>query len=135
MNQKTLIVSCVEYYSYLKNIPGNNVFHSFEQTAILPMILETGENFPEMDLDFYMGLIDGITSVESDAEENDYPHYKERTACIVEVVSLLERKHHLDELAACTMYYHSQTAAIVADEKSGLYTQPAADIFAAIEKE
>ena len=32
MDQRTLVVSCVEYYSDLKNIPSNKVFISFQQS-------------------------------------------------------------------------------------------------------
>jgi len=76
MEQKVLIVSCVEYYSFLKNIPADKVFLSFRQTSILDMILESQKNFPEMDLEFYAGMIDGIVAMESDAEENDYAQDK-----------------------------------------------------------
>ncbi|WP_304509615.1 hypothetical protein [Anaerotignum sp.] len=135
MEQKTLIVSCVEYYSYLKNIPADKVFLSFRQTSILTMILESNRNFPEMDLEFYAGMIDGIIAMESDAEENDYAHYKERIILVSHVVDMLAQKHHLDAIEACTMYYESHTAQVVTDDKTGYYQKMAAEIYAMVEEE
>lgn len=135
MEQKVLIVSCVEYYSFLKNIPADKVFLSFRQNSILDMILESNRNFPEMDLEFYAGMIDGIVAMESDAEENDYAHYKERTALVSEVVALLTKKHTFDTLEACGAYYESQTAKLVSEDKTGYYQKMAADIYAMIEAE
>lgn len=135
MEQKALIISCVEYYSYLKNIPADKVFLSFRQTSILDMILESHQNFPEMDLEFYAGMIDGIVAMESDADENDYVHYKERTSLISEVVAMLAKKHGLEAIEACTMYYESQTAKEVAEDKTGFYQKMAAEIYAMIEAE
>lgn len=135
MEQKVLIVSCVEYYSFLKNIPADKVFLSFRQNSILDMILESNRNFPEMDLEFYAGMIDGIVAMESDAEENDYAHYKERTALVSEVVALLTKKHTFDALEACGAYYESQTAKLVSEDNTGYYQKMAADIYAMIEAE
>lgn len=133
MDEKTLIVSCVEYYSYLKNIPADKVFLSFRQASILAIILESNRNFPEMDLEFYAGMIDGIIAMESDAEENDYAHYKERIILVSHVVDMLAQKHHLDAMEACTMYYESHTAQLVSDDKTGYYQKMAAEIYAMIE--
>ncbi|WP_313530011.1 hypothetical protein [Anaerotignum sp.] len=135
MEEKTLIVSCVEYYSFLKNIPANKVFQSFQQASILSMILESNQNFPEMDLGFYAGMIDGIIAMESDADENDYEHYKERIALISEVVSMLAKKHHLDPVEACQMYYISHTAEMVSEDSTGYYQKIAAEIYALVEAE
>ena len=135
MEQKVLIVSCVEYYSFLKNIPADKVFLSFRQTSILDMILESHRNFPEMDLEFYAGMIDGIVAMESDAEENDYAHYKERTALVSEVVALLAKKYALEALEACEKYYESQTAKLVSEDKTGYYQKMAVEIYAMIEAE
>ena len=49
MEQRTLIVSCMEYYSHLKNIPADKVFSSFEQSGFITMLLDTLRQFPEMD--------------------------------------------------------------------------------------
>jgi len=135
MEQKVLIVSCVEYYSFLKNIPADKVFLSFRQNSILDMILESNRNFPEMDLEFYAGMIDGIVAMESDAEENDYAHYKERTVLVSEVVALLAKTHTFDALEACGAYYESQTAKLVSEDKTGHYQKMPADIHAMIEAE
>ena len=135
MDQKTLIVSCVEYYGYLKNVPANKVFLSFRQASILPILLESNTHFPEMDLDFYAGMIDGMIAIESDAEDNDYMHYKERISLVTEVVFMLAKKHDLDDVAACTMYYASHAAEMVSEDSTGYYQKMAGDIFAMIEAE
>ncbi len=135
MEQKTLLVSCVEYYSFLKNIPANKVFLSFRQASILTMLLESNTNFPEMDLDFYAGMIDGVIAIESDAEENDYLHYKERISLVSEVASMLEKKHQLDAVEACAMYYESHTAQMVSEDSTGYYQKMAEEIFAMVEAE
>ena len=41
MDQRTLVVSCVEYYSDLKNIPSNKVFISFQQSGFIDLILDS----------------------------------------------------------------------------------------------
>ena len=58
MDQRTLVVSCVEYYSDLKNIPSNKVFISFQQSGFIDLILDSHKTFPEMDIDFFVGMID-----------------------------------------------------------------------------
>ncbi|WMI80499.1 hypothetical protein [Anaerotignum sp. MB30-C6] len=135
MEQKTLIISCVEYYSFLKNIPGNKVFQAFQQASILTMIQESHTNFPEMDLGFYVGMIDGMIALESDADENDYAHYEERTSLISQVVSMLEQKYQLDILGACSMYYKSHTAEMVSEDRNGFYQKTATEICAMVEEE
>lgn len=135
MEEKALIVSCVEYYSFLKNIPANRVFQSFQQASIIAMILESNQNFPDMDLGFYAGMIDGIIAMESDADENDYAHYKERTAVISQVVSMLAKKHHLDPVEACQMYYASHTGEMVSEDSTGYYQKIPSDILALVEAE
>ena len=64
MDQRTLVVSCVEYYSDLKNIPSNKVFISFQQSGFIDLILDSHKTFPEMDIDFFVGMIDGLTYLE-----------------------------------------------------------------------
>ena len=56
MDQRTLVVSCVEYYSDLKNIPSNKVFISFQQSGFIDLILDSHKTFPEMDIDFFVGI-------------------------------------------------------------------------------
>lgn len=135
MDQKNVIVSCVEYYSFLKNIPSNKVFQSFKQASILNMILESQANFPEMDLDFYVGMIDGMIAVENDAEQNDYEHYKERISLISDVVSMLAKKHHLDAIEACGMYYESHTAEMVSEDNTEFYKKMASEVYSMVEAE
>ncbi len=135
MDQRTLIVSCVEYYSSLKNIPADKVFVSLARTELLTMILESHQQFPEMDLSFYMGMIDGLIALESDAKEQDYGHYQERTALGIEVVSMLAKKHKMNDMEACGMYYHSKTAEAVSEDKTGYYLKSPQEIFDMIEAE
>ncbi|MBR4015705.1 MAG: hypothetical protein IKI88_05840 [Anaerotignum sp.] len=135
MDQRTLIVSCIEYYSYLKNIPANKVFSSFHRNAILPLILESHEQFPEMGVGFYMGMIDGLIALESDAQADDYLHFEERTALGLEVVAMLAKRHRMNDREACEMYYHSKTAESVSEDKTGYYLKSAKEIFELIEAE
>ncbi|MBQ7085537.1 MAG: hypothetical protein IJM95_09895 [Anaerotignum sp.] len=135
MDQRTLVVSCVEYYSDLKAIPSDKVFSAFEKAGFIDMILDTQKMFPEMGVDFYIGMVDGLTHLESDSSVGENTHHEERTALAAEVVSLLMKKHKMDDLEACKMYYHSKTAASVSDEKTGFYKKAAKEIFDLIESE
>lgn len=129
MDQKELIISCIEEYSYLKNIPANKVFQSFENSSILAMILDSYRTFPQMDTAFYMGMIDGVTAMESDAEDNDYQAYEQRTVLVKEVVAMLMKKHHLNDLEACHMYYESRTAEAVSEDHTGYYKKSPQEVF------
>ncbi len=135
MDQRTLIVSCVEYYSHLKSIPSNKVFVSFEQADFIKMILDTQKMVPEMGPDFYIGMIDGLTYLESDSAGEEYIHYEERTALTTEVVAMLQKKHKMNDLEACHMYYHSKTAESVSEEKTGWYKKSPKEIYDLIEAE
>lgn len=135
MEQRTLIVSCIEYYSDLKNIPSDKVFAAFERSGILETILDSQKLFPEMGKDFYIGMIDGLTHLESDASVGENTHHEERAALAEEVVALLQKKHKMNDLEGCQMYYHSKTAVSVSDEKTGFYKKSAKDLFDLIEAE
>lgn len=135
MKQHEMIVSCAEYYSYLKNIPAHAVFQSFDRNGILHILLDTQRQFPEADPDFFMGMIDGLLALESDAGEKEYGHYTERAALGTAVIALLAQAHKLDDVEACRMYYTSKTAAALSEEKNGLYKKSPAEIFAQIEAE
>lgn len=135
MEQRKLIVSCIEYYSYLKNIPANNVFSSFERSGFIAMLLDALRQFPEMDLDFYIGMVDGLTALESDSDVCDFEHYTERSELLPEVIAMLAKRHHMDDLEACRMYYHSRTAALVSDDKTQYYQKRAEEIFELVEAE
>ncbi|MFR4565479.1 DUF3791 domain-containing protein [Anaerotignum sp.] len=81
MDELRMIVSCIEYYSYAKNIPGNKVFEAFDKNGVIQLLQDTRNQFPEMDTSFYIGMIDGMMALERDAEEDTYGHYEEnRTA-------------------------------------------------------
>ncbi len=137
MDQRTLVVSCVEYYSDLKNIPGNKVYISFKQSGFIDLILDSHKTFPEMDIDFFVGMIDGMTYLESDADEpeKEYTHHENRAAVGAEVVELLQKKHKMDALEACELYYNSRAAAMVSEERTGWYQKTAQEIFEQIEAE
>lgn len=135
MEQRTLIVSCMEYYSHLKNIPADKVFSSFERSGFISMLLDTFRQFPEMDLDFYIGIVDGLTALESDSESSSYEHYAERTSLLPEVISMLAKRHHMDDLEACQLYYHSKTAGLVAEDSTQYYKKTAQEIFSLVEAE
>ncbi|MGN0135545.1 hypothetical protein [Anaerotignum sp.] len=135
MDQRTLVVSCVEYYSHLKNIPSNKVFASFEHAKFIDMILDTQKIAPEMGPDFFIGMIDGLTYLESDSTVEEYSHYEERTALVIEVVAMLQKKHKMNDLEACHMYYHSRTAEFVSEEKTNWYKKSPKEIYDSIEAE
>lgn len=135
MDQRTLVVSCVEYYSDLKEIPSDKVFVSFERAGFITMILDSQKLFPEMGIDFYIGMVDGLTHLESDSGVGENTHHEERSALAAEVVAMLMKKHKLSDLEGCQMYYHSKTAASVSSEKTGYYQKPAQEIFDLIEAE
>ena len=135
MEQRTMIVSCMEYYSYLKNIPSDKVFSAFEKSGFTAMLLDTFRQFPEMDLDFYIGMVDGLTALESDSDVHEYPHYTERSALLPEVVGMLAKKHKMDDLEACRLYYHSRTAGLVSDDATQYYKKTAQEIFELVEAE
>lgn len=134
MEQRTLIISCVEYYSRAKAMPAPLAFQSFEQTDIIPMLLESQKQFPQMALDFYLGMIDGILTLGSQAAGGNFQADDARIAKIDEVVSLLAKKHKMDDPEACRMFYRS-AAAKAMDTDAKLLKQPAEAIFAQIEAE
>lgn len=135
MEQRTLIISCIEYYSYLKNIPSDKVFASFEKAGFLDMLLDTFRQFPEMDLDFYIGMVDGLTALESDSDEHEYGHYTERSGLLEEVVAMLAKRHKMDDLQACQLYYHSRTAGLVSEDRTQYYKKTAQELFELVEAE
>ena len=135
MDQRTLVVSCVEYYSDLKAIPSDKVFSAFEKAGFIDMILDTQKMFPEMGVDFYIGMVDGLTHLESDSSVGENTHHEERTALAAEVVSMLMKAHKMNDLEGCKMYYYSQTAASVSNEKTEFYKKSAKEIFDLIEAE
>ena len=135
MDQRTLVVSCVEYYSDLKAIPSDKVFAAFEKAGFIKMIVESQQMFPEMGVDFYIGMVDGLTQLESDASVGENTQHEERTALAAEVIAMLMKKHKMNDLVACEMYYHSRTAASVSDEKTDFYKKSAKEIYDLVEAE
>lgn len=135
MDQRTLVVSCVEYYSDLKSIPSDKVFATFENVGFIQMFVESQQMFPEMGLDFYIGMVDGLTSLESDSSTGENEHHEERAALADAVIVMLQKAHKMNDLEGCQMYYHSKTAVSVSDEKTGFYKKSAQEIFDLIEAE
>ena len=135
MDDREIIVSSVEYYGFLKNVPADRVFMAFERTEIMDMIISSHHQFPEMDLGFYIGMVDGVIALQKDAEAEDYRHFEERTAVVNEVAAMLKKRHHLDDLEACRMYYHSKAAQKVSVDSTGYYLKSAKEIFDLIESE
>ena len=135
MDQRTLVVSCVEYYSDLKAIPSDKVFAAFQKAGFIDMFLETQKMFPEMDRDFYIGMVDGLTHLESDSSTGENTHHEERAVLASEVVAMLQKKHKMNDLEGCQMYYSSKTAAAVSDEKTGYYKKAAKEVYDLIEAE
>lgn len=135
MDQRTLVVSCVEYYSDLKNIPSDKVFATFENVGFIQMFVESQQMFPEMGLDFYIGMVDGLTSLESDSNTGENEHHEERAALADAVIAMLQKAHKMNDLEGCQMYYHSKTAVSVSSEKTGFYKKSAQEIFDLIEAE
>ncbi len=135
MDQRTLIVSVVEYYSYLKSIPANTVFQAFASSELLNTLLDTNKLFPQADLDFYIGMIDGMMALESDAVSGAYQHREERTALGIEVVGMLAKKHKMDDVEASRMYYASKAVKTLCDESTGYYQKSAQEMFDIIEAE
>ena len=41
MDELRMIVSCIEYYSYAKNIPGNKVFEAFDKNGVIQLLQDT----------------------------------------------------------------------------------------------
>ena len=135
MDQRTLVVSCVEYYSDLKAIPSDKVYAAFERAGFIQMILDSQKLFPEMGLDFYIGMVDGLTNLESDSSVGENEHHEERAALAVAVIEKLQKAHKLNEKEGWEMYYHSKTAVSVSNEKTGFYKKPVQEIFDLIEAE
>lgn len=131
----SLLVSCTEYYAYLKNIAGNHVYVSLEKNGLVNTLLQTQVHFPSMDLDFYMGLLDGLLAMESDATENAYAAYKARTELVIDVVNRIAKTHHMQAPEACQMYYNSRVAEAVSEDSTNYYQKSADEIFALVEQQ
>ena len=67
--------------------------------------------------------------------KSKHTHHESRAAVGAEVVALLQKKHKMNDLEACEMYYNSQTAGLVSEDKTGWYQRPAQEIFEQIEAE
>ena len=99
------------------------------------MILDSQKLFPEMGIDFYIGMVDGLTHLESDSDVGENEHHEERSALAGEVVAMLMKKHKMDALEGCKMYYHSKAAVEVSNERTNFYKKSAQEIFDLIEAE
>ena len=124
MDELRMIVSCIEYYSYAKNIPGNKVFEAFDKNGVIQLLQDTRNQFPEMDTSFYIGMIDGMMALERDAVEDTYGHYEERTELLIDVIGRIAKAHRMDAAEACRLYYGAKIAATVAEDSTGYYKNP-----------
>ena len=88
-----------------------------------------------MDLDFYMGLLDGLLAMESDATKNAYAAYKARTELVIDVVNRIAKTHHMQAPEACQMYYNSRVAEAVSEDSTNYYQKSADEIFALVEQQ
>ncbi len=135
MDQRTLIISCVEYYSYIKKIPSALAFKSFELTDLMPLLLDSHKQFPEMELSFFFGIIDGILSLGGQIAGDDFDPEQTNIAKIEEIVAMLAKKHKMNDMEACQMYYHSKTGEAVSTEKDGFHLKSSKELFDLIEAE
>lgn len=135
MNQTKLLVSCTEYFSFLKNIPPRDVFQSFTRSGLIPTILDTHATFPEADLTFYMGMIDGIMALENDADESPYKNYEARIRLLNAVLLKLGTAKRCTAADACTLYYTSALGHLVSDETNGYYEKSVDEILQLLQEE
>lgn len=135
MEQHKLIISCVEYYSNAKDMPAPLAFQSFEQTDLMPLLLDSQRQFPQMGLDFFLGIIDGVLTLGSHAAGGQFQADEDKIEKIAAVAALLMKKHKMDALQACRLYYASKTAKAVDAGENGIQNQTAQALFDLIEAE
>ncbi len=135
MDQHTLIISCVEYYSCAKDLPAPLAFRSFEETDLMPLLLDSQKQFPQMQLDFFLGIIDGVLTLGSQKAGGNFQADEQRVAKIGEVVSLLMKMHKMDALQACRMYYSSQAAKALDAGEAGMQAKSVEQLVDLIEAE
>ena len=135
MDKLSLIISCIEYYSHIRTVPGNRVFAYFLKDGVIDMIESTYEVSKETNLDFYMSVIDGYLENVTDPEVGDCKRYEERKAVLPEIVKKIQEKYGVNELEALELFYLSITGVQFSDDNSGLYEKNAEEIFALLVQE
>lgn len=130
MNKLEMLIACVEHYSYLKDVPGNQVFVSFAQKDVLTMLLDSYDVFHDMDIEFFMGVIDGFVENTIDSEEKHYIHYEERKEKLPQVVASIMKQYNMDEIKALEQFYLSDTGALFSQDTSELYKKTPEELFA-----
>ncbi len=110
MNEVTLLLSCSEQYGYLKNIPAAQVFAYLQNSQLLDVLLDTYRQFPDMTLDFYLGMLDGMFSLETDApgEAAQAPDWQAAASA----VSAFAKAADLSAAEACRFYYETALPAL-----------------------
>jgi len=135
MDKLSLIISCVEYYSHIRTVPGNKVFAYFLKDGVIEVIENTFEISKETNLDFYMSIIDGYLENVTDPEIGDCKRFEERKAVLPEIVKKIEEKFKISGLEALELFYLSNTGVQFSDDSTGLYEKSAEEIFAMLVQE
>lgn len=129
MTELEMMIACVEHYSHLKNVPSCKVFRAFSKKGIVDMLLESYEIFKDMDMGFFMGMIDGYVDNTIDSEEQDYLRYEERKQVLPKVIPLIQEKFSMGEMEALEAFYLSDTGASFSEDETGLYGKTPEEIF------
>ncbi len=135
MDKLTLIISCVEYYSHIRMVPGNKVFAYFLKDGVIDVIESTYEISNETNLDFYMSIIDGYLENVTDPEVGDCKRFEERKGVLPEIVKKIQEKYGVNELEALELFYLSNTGVQFSDDNTGLFEKNAEEIFALLVQE
>lgn len=125
-----MLILCIEHYSYIKDIPSNQVFVSFAQKGVFTMLLDSYDVFKNMDIGFFMGVIDGYMENTIDAETQQYTHYEEREQKLPKVIDLIQSHYGVDEVKALEQFYLSEIGVKFSQDESGLYQKTAEELFA-----
>lgn len=130
MTKLIMLISCVEYYGHIKDVPSNKVYISFDKKGILGMLLGSYDVFKDMDIDFYMGVIDGYALNEMDAEETNILHPEERSKLLPRVIRMMVDKTKMDEMELLRQFYNSKTGETFAKDETGYYAKSPDELFA-----
>ncbi len=130
MSKLEMLILCIEHYSYIKDIPSNQVFVSFAQKGVFTMLLDSYDVFKNMDIGFFMGVIDGYMENTIDAETQQYTHYEEREQKLPKVIDLIQSHYGVDEVKALEQFYLSEIGVKFSQDESGLYQKTAEELFA-----
>jgi len=128
MTKLMMLISCVEHYSHIKDVPSNYVYISFDKKGILDMLLGSYDIFKGMDIGFFMGVIDGYGENETDAENATSIYHEERSHLLPSVIGLLVEKTKMDEMELLRQFYTSKTGEVFAEDQSGYYKKDEKEI-------